>query len=80
MVRHANANVLDVMLAADEDVVRLVVSDDGRGFDVEATQRTTDGYGLRNLRERVEREGGTIRIESSHETGTTVIVELRPGG
>ena len=80
VVRHAHASRFEVLLDAGEEMVRLAVSDDGQGFDVPATQRTSDGYGLRNLRERVEREGGTIQIESSPETGTTVAVELRPGG
>ena len=80
VVRHANAATFDVLLTAEDGVVRLIVSDDGRGFDVASTQLTSDGFGLRNLRERVEREGGTILIDSSPEAGTTVTVQLQPGG
>ena len=80
VMRHSRASSFEVLLAAEDGVARLIVSDDGRGFDVAATQLTSSGYGLRNLRERVEREGGTIVIESTPEAGTTVAVQLRPEG
>ena len=52
------------MLAAGERIV-LTVSDDGRGM--------PDGVaesGLRNMRERAERLGGTLAIVSAPGTGT----------
>ncbi len=78
-VRHSGAGRFDVVLGGDEDEVSLVISDDGRGFDVDSTRRTSEGYGLRNIRERIEREGGTIAIDSSVEGGTTITVKLRLG-
>ncbi|MEV1240035.1 sensor histidine kinase [Nonomuraea sp. NPDC049750] len=53
--------------------VRLWVSDDGDGFE---PSTTCDGYGLRTMRVRVARLGGTVTVAASPGTGTTVTVEL----
>ena len=53
--------------------VRLVVEDDGRGFDPSAP---TIRFGLAGIRERVEMLGGQLRIESSPGGGTAVVVDL----
>jgi signal transduction histidine kinase len=45
------------------------VADDGVGFD---TGSTTQGTGLRGIEDRLNALGGTVRIESSEGTGTTV--------
>ncbi|MEV1168660.1 sensor histidine kinase [Nonomuraea sp. NPDC049784] len=57
--------------------VRMSISDDGCGFDPSAVQ---DGYGLRAMRNRVTRLGGTVRITGSLGEGTTVAVELPCSG
>ena len=77
--RHSQGSRIDVLLDSGKGVVRLAVTDDGRGFDVDSTRRTSEGYGLRNIRERAEREGGIIAIDSSAERGTTIRVELPLG-
>jgi two-component system sensor histidine kinase TtrS len=55
-------------------MVRLVVRDDGRGF--EPAQRCGSGLGLIGMRERVEGLDGTCRVVSAPGAGTTVTVEL----
>ena len=63
--RHAHATDVDVSITAD-DMLRLVVADDGEGFAPDVRES-----GLRNMRERAERLGGSCVVESSGE-GTTV--------
>jgi signal transduction histidine kinase len=53
---------------------RLEVSDDGRGFAFEESQR---GLGIAGMRERALLIGGELTIESRPENGTTV--RLRVG-
>ncbi len=53
--------------------MRLVVEDDGVGFDPSAP---TARFGLAGIRERVEMLGGNLRIESSPGNGTAVVVDL----
>jgi two-component system NarL family sensor kinase len=58
--------------------VRLVVEDDGAGFDVaSAMERAEDDecIGLRSMRDRIESQGGRYRV-SSGERGTTVEAQV----
>ncbi|WHT16100.1 sensor histidine kinase [Crossiella sp. CA-258035] len=68
--KHAGAGRAGVTLSYMEDVVSLDVRDDGHGFD----QSTVDGsgYGLRGMRQRVDRLAGTLVIESEPGAGTAV--------
>lgn len=61
--QHANATQIHVLLKFDADEVMLSVEDDGRGFDSGAAQNRA-GFGLTSMRERTERIGGRIAIES----------------
>jgi signal transduction histidine kinase len=71
--RHAGARRVQVLLAADDDVLRVVVRDDGHGF---ARDRVGAGGGLSGLAERVRLAGGQLEVESAPGEGTTVMAEL----
>jgi signal transduction histidine kinase len=73
VTRHADAESASVVLTAREGRVRLVVEDDGHGFDPSAP---TSRLGLAGIRERVGLLGGRLRVESSPDAGTAVIVDL----
>jgi signal transduction histidine kinase len=73
--KHAAARRVDVRLCYADDVVRLTVADDGKGFDPELI---TSGYGLRGMRDRVTHVGGTIQVTSAPGAGTQVCAEV-PG-
>lgn len=70
--RHASANETAVLLAYTKKSVRLVVRDDGRGFDVEMG----GGFGLATMRVRAEQVDGTLTLRSSADTGTVVELEV----
>jgi signal transduction histidine kinase len=76
-LRHADARAVTVALDT-RDPVRLVVADDGGGFDLAATLRDSHRLGLTSMRERAEAVGGTLVIDSRPGTGTTVTLEV-PG-
>jgi signal transduction histidine kinase len=57
VVRHAGARRVTVTLTADDDGVRVVVTDDGRGLDPAAARS-----GLANLADRAERRGGRLTV------------------
>ena len=61
-----------VRVEADDARARLVVEDDGRGFD---TGETGDGFGLEGMRERVALLDGRLAVESG-EAGTTLVAEV----
>jgi signal transduction histidine kinase len=64
--RHADARSVEVHLTAGEEIV-LRVADDGRGLGGHVHES-----GLRNMRERAERRGGSLRVESAPGQGTTL--------
>ena len=55
-------------------MLRLLVRDDGRGFDPEEV--TSNGFGLNQMKERVVAVGGTLQVDSQPGEGTTVMAQL----
>jgi signal transduction histidine kinase len=77
VVRHAQAQTIDVELARSDRHLRVVVSDDGRGFDTsEGFSLEARHYGLIGMRERAERLGGRLEVTSVVGKGTRVLVEV----
>jgi signal transduction histidine kinase len=73
-VRHGGAETVKIELIGHPEVC-LVISDDGRGFDVEAA--TSSGrLGLRGMAARIRELGGDVMIESEPGAGTRVEVRL----
>jgi signal transduction histidine kinase len=80
-VRHSRASKIHVRLMMDEEdasAVRIVVIDDGAGFDLSAVDLGTH-YGLQLMRERAEALGGVLLIESIPGAGTLVAARLPTG-
>jgi ligand-binding sensor domain-containing protein/signal transduction histidine kinase len=76
-VKHAQAQRIFVNLVFDARRVQLIVRDDGRGFD---NQVAANGhFGLIGMRERAEKIGGTLSIQSSDGTGTEVVADVPIG-
>lgn len=71
--RHAGATTAGVLVTGLGDRVRVLVEDDGVGFD---PATATDRLGLAGIRERIALVGGTAIIDSAPGTGTTVAVEF----
>ncbi len=81
-LRHAGARTVTVSLERDEQVVELVVEDDGVGRG-SGSNRAGGGVGLRSMRERAEQLGGTLTIRDRLGGGTVVAVRCptrRPAG
>jgi signal transduction histidine kinase len=74
--KHANASRLEVEFGRDgPGRVRLVVRDDGDGFDTSGPP-PRGHYGLLYMRERAEACGGALEIRSSPGHGTEVSVTV----
>lgn len=79
VVKHARAKAARVELTAlDRNQIRLVVADQGKGFDLTTleTHRTTGGLGLFSIRERLELLGGRVAIDSAPRRGTRIVIEV----
>jgi len=77
VAKHAHASQVSVILERRSDIVRLIIEDDGVGFNVAlAGSRGGSPCGLVGMRERAALLGGTLDIESSATGGTTLITRL----
>jgi len=70
-LRHARASAIDLMLDATEGAVVLTIADDGSGLQP-TSEQAGGGVGLRSMRERADRLGGTLAIGTSVHGGTLV--------
>jgi signal transduction histidine kinase len=71
--KHAGADAISVSLATEDGGVRVLVTDDGQGFDIAVLDAPQQGHiGLPTMVERAELAGGRCRIESLPGRGTTV--------
>jgi PAS domain S-box-containing protein len=79
VIKHAQARHVIVHLDEEETLVRIVVQDDGIGFDVDTIQMTMDrsgGFGLFSIRERMADLGGSLEIASEPGQGCTAILTV----
>ncbi len=75
--RHAQASHIDIRLDDRDEKLVLCITDDGVGFDVKNIELSKDrGIGLTNMRERVERNGGSFALVS--EPGRTALIASFP--
>jgi signal transduction histidine kinase len=74
VAKHSSARRASVLLTRADGTIKAVIEDDGQGFDPEAG--LGDGVGLIGMRERIELLDGTLAVESSETSGTTVAVEV----
>jgi len=76
--KHSGVKRIEVLLREEAGEIHLIVSDSGKGFDVEAASQGK-GLGLTSMRERVRLVNGTISIESKPMGGTTIHVRAALG-
>jgi signal transduction histidine kinase len=77
-VVHGDARRLAVSVASARygGDIDLIVSDDGRGFDLESVRHHGSGLGLVSMEERARAIGGDVRIVTQRGQGTTVRVRV----
>lgn len=75
--RHARASRVFISLEHLPELVRLVIRDDGCGFNPSAAPSPADGhFGLVGMSERVSRLDGRLEIQSRPGEGTTIMIDL----
>ncbi len=70
-IKHAKCKNITIDFKLEEDLLKLTISDDGTGFDI---NRGKHGIGLKNVVSRVKKVKGTLDIESKKGKGTTITV------
>jgi two-component system sensor histidine kinase DegS len=72
--RHSQATLIKVNIDITDDLIRVGVDDNGKGFDIDSVQR--QNLGLKLIRERTEMLGGSFEIDSATGKGTRVMFSL----
>ncbi len=82
IVKHSRAKEFNIQLIDNPKYLRLLVSDDGIGMDYPEIMHGSNskGFGLLNIKERVENINGKLKIDSSSNNGTLVVVEIPKNG
>ncbi|OHC64241.1 MAG: hypothetical protein A3H93_14205 [Rhodocyclales bacterium RIFCSPLOWO2_02_FULL_63_24] len=75
IVRHAEARNVHITLSHHEGEMRLLVEDDGKGFETTQVNHATH-FGLLGISERVQSLGGVLEIDSTPGAGTRLSVTL----
>jgi signal transduction histidine kinase/ligand-binding sensor domain-containing protein len=73
-VKHSRASEAGLRLKVSDSLMEIEVSDNGRGFVVDASRE--GGNGLRNMATRMEEIGGEFQVHSVPGEGTTVCLRL----
>lgn len=74
IVKHSQATEVWLRVSTNEKTLRVIIEDNGRGFENGAADPWANG--LRNMRDRVVEIGGECRVQSRVGIGTTINIEL----
>lgn len=79
IIKHARATTATVVIRRITNELQIIIEDDGVGFDAAGQQAVLAGRdhtGLRGMRERLKLIGGSLQIESTMGTGTSLFVKI----
>jgi len=72
-IKYSSCSEIRIELNAESNLLNMIIVDNGKGFDISITKT---GYGLQNMRERVEEIGGKYSLQSGIDEGTKIKIEL----
>ena len=75
VAKHAQAKNVSISVERDETRIRVIVEDDGKGFDpaeLKSVPAKAGGFGLFSIRQRLAHMGGEFAVESAEGKGTKV--------
>jgi signal transduction histidine kinase len=74
VIKHANARSIDISACYESHALKIIVCDDGVGFNVE--EKMGSGAGLANMKSRASVIGAALAIDSDIGKGTTICISL----
>jgi len=75
VARHSQATLLKLNLDLTNELIRVSVDDNGKGFDLDSVQKG-QSLGIKLIRERTEMLGGTFEVDSATGKGARVMFSL----
>jgi len=74
ITKHSAATEASLKISCNQNLISLIVSDNGKGFEIE--KNDTNGNGIMNIKERVELLRGECKFYSSSGKGTQINVKI----
>ncbi|OGW38875.1 MAG: hypothetical protein A2Y97_12160 [Nitrospirae bacterium RBG_13_39_12] len=77
--KHSRASKIKISFSKTKDVIKLIISDNGTGFNPETVYKMKKQtvWGLSTIKERADAMGGELQIKSAPGKGTKIIVEIK---
>jgi signal transduction histidine kinase len=73
-IKHASPSSIQVTSSVNNDQWKLVIVDDGKGFDQAAARKTEQGNGLHNMEHRAAETGFDLTLETKPGSGTIITI------
>ena len=72
IIKHAEANEIKIVLASSSSTLKITITDNGKGYDMENVK---EGYGLGNIRKRAEQIGAIVTFATAPGSGSSIEIE-----
>ena len=76
ILKHAKCKHVELDVHISNLEIHVNICDNGIGFDVDQISLKPTGYGLYNMRERIDIVGGALTIQSQRNKGTTIAMRI----
>ncbi|MCF8379535.1 MAG: PAS domain S-box protein [Bacteroidales bacterium] len=76
-IKHANANKISISFKHNLEILKVCISDDGRGFDLSTIKNSETGFGLMNIESRIQKIGGEYLYNSIPGKGTKAEITIQ---
>ncbi len=73
-IKHAGATTIDISSSIENEKWKVVINDNGKGFDYEGKFKLQEGNGLNNMKQRAADSGFDLSIESGIDSGTSITI------
>lgn len=75
IIKHANAKNVSINISLYQEMLNIIVEDDGKGFSIEKID-LKNGMGISSVQTRINHQKGTFEIDSTLFKGTTIIINI----
>lgn len=76
IVKHADASAANITITTEASKVKILIQDNGKGFDHELTVVKNKSLGLRTMNERITAIGGKFQIKKGTSQGTIIEITI----
>lgn len=77
IIKHSGADSVNFTLSEKSGLINLAISDNGCGFNMKNPENVKKGFGLSNIRQRVNSHGGSFLLNSSEGDGTSIKIKIK---